>query len=161
MDSHWMVLFQNGVWQLRSPAKMAATVQLRCYWKQLWSRWAITGSWEPLVVVFKLTKNIIFNKTESFVGRNTSDHACQIFCSKSNCETVYQWFFLLEITVAKIMKNLKVCSTHGYLYPWSQFNTSLNMFDGFRVHQICVWNRCTGQVWSEFEGQIWRTNLTM
>jgi hypothetical protein len=25
---------------------MAATVQLRCYWKQLWSMWAITGSWE-------------------------------------------------------------------------------------------------------------------
>ena len=33
-------------------------------------------------------KNIIFNKTESFVGRNTSNHACQIFCSKGNCETV-------------------------------------------------------------------------
>jgi hypothetical protein len=33
-NSHWMVLFQNGVRQLRSPAKMAATVQLRCYWKQ-------------------------------------------------------------------------------------------------------------------------------
>jgi hypothetical protein len=44
-NSHWMVLFQNGVRQLRSPVKMAATVQLRCYWKQLWSRWAITGSW--------------------------------------------------------------------------------------------------------------------
>ena len=44
-----MVLFQNCVRQLRSPAKLAATVQLRCYWKQLWSRWAITGSWEPLV----------------------------------------------------------------------------------------------------------------
>ena len=29
-------------------------------------------------------KNIIFNKTESFVWKNTSDHACQIFCSKSN-----------------------------------------------------------------------------
>jgi len=29
-------------------------------------------------------KNIIFNKTERFGGRNTSDHACQIFCSKSN-----------------------------------------------------------------------------
>jgi hypothetical protein len=29
-------------------------------------------------------KNIIFNKTKSFVGRNTSEHACQIFCSKSN-----------------------------------------------------------------------------
>jgi hypothetical protein len=25
-------------------------------------------------------KNIIFNKTENFVGRNTSDHACQIVC---------------------------------------------------------------------------------
>ena len=39
-------------------------------------------------VDFRLMKNIIFNKTESFVGRNTSNHACQIFCSKSNCETV-------------------------------------------------------------------------
>jgi hypothetical protein len=28
-NSHWMVLFQNGVRQLRSPAKMAATVQLQ------------------------------------------------------------------------------------------------------------------------------------
>jgi hypothetical protein len=44
-----VVLFQNCVRQLRSPTKIAATVQLRCYWKQLWSRWAITGSWEPLV----------------------------------------------------------------------------------------------------------------
>ena len=51
-NSHWMVLFQNGVRQLRSPAKMAATVQLRCYWKQLWSRWAITGSWEEPLVFF-------------------------------------------------------------------------------------------------------------
>jgi hypothetical protein len=41
---------QNCVRQLRSPAKMAATVQLHCYWKQLWSRWAITGSCEPLVL---------------------------------------------------------------------------------------------------------------
>jgi hypothetical protein len=49
-NSHWMVLFQNGVRQLRSPAKMATTVQLRCYWKQLWSSWAITGSWVPLVI---------------------------------------------------------------------------------------------------------------
>ena len=47
--SHWMVLFQNCFWQSHSPTKMATTVQLRCYWKQLWSRWAITGSWEPLV----------------------------------------------------------------------------------------------------------------
>jgi hypothetical protein len=38
---------------------MAATVQLRCYWKQLWSRWAITGSWEPLVLLPHI-ENIIF-----------------------------------------------------------------------------------------------------
>ena len=53
-----MVLFQNGVRQLHSPAKMAATVQFRCYWKQLWSRWAITGSWEPLVFTETLLKFI-------------------------------------------------------------------------------------------------------
>jgi hypothetical protein len=35
-NSHWMVLFQNCVRQSRSPTKMATTVQLRCYWKQLW-----------------------------------------------------------------------------------------------------------------------------
>ena len=51
-NSHWMVLFQNCVWQSHSSTKMAATVQLRCYWKQLWSRWAITGSWEPLVNIY-------------------------------------------------------------------------------------------------------------
>jgi hypothetical protein len=39
-------------------------------------------------------KNIIFNKTESFGGRNTSNHARQIFCSKSNCETVYKHIHL-------------------------------------------------------------------
>ena len=33
-------------------------------------------------IVFRLMKNIIFNKTESFVEKKTS--ACQIFCSKSN-----------------------------------------------------------------------------
>ena len=53
-----MVLFQNGVRQLRSPAKMATTVQLRCYWKQLWSRWAITGSWEPLVLAHLAKGNV-------------------------------------------------------------------------------------------------------
>jgi hypothetical protein len=39
---------------------------------------------EVIFVDFRLMKNIIFNKTESFVGRNTCDHACQIFSSKSN-----------------------------------------------------------------------------
>ena len=73
-------------------------------------------------------KNIIFNKTKSFEGRNTSDHACEIFSSKSNCETIamYHWFFLLEITVAKTMNNLNVCSAHNYLYPRSRFNWLLN-----------------------------------
>jgi len=66
-------------------------------------------------------KNIIFNKTESLVGRNTSDHVIQIFCSKGNCETMYHWFFLLEITVAKIVNNRNVCSAHSDLYPRSLF----------------------------------------
>ena len=79
---------------------------------------------EVIFVDFRLMKNIIFNKTESFGGRNISNHACQIFCSKSYCETVYHWFFLLEITVAKIMKNLNVCSAHSYLYPQSQFKST-------------------------------------
>ena len=54
------------------------------------------------------------NETESFVGRNTSNHACQIFFAKSNCETMYHWFFLLEVTVVKKMNNLNVCSAHSY-----------------------------------------------
>jgi len=70
-------------------------------------------------------KTIIFNKTESFIGRNTSDHACQICCSKSICETMYHWFFLLKITVAKIMNNLNVFSAHSYLYPRSRFKGNL------------------------------------
>ena len=64
---------------------------------------------------------IIWNLTVIAVGRNTSNHACQICFSKSNCETMYHWFFLLEITVVKIMNNLNVCSAHSYLYPRSRF----------------------------------------
>ena len=77
---------------------------------------------EMIVLVFRLMKNIIFYKIKFFVGRNTSDHACQIFCSKNNCEIMYHWFVLLEIAVVKIMKNLNVCSAHSYLYPRSRFN---------------------------------------
>ena len=58
---------------------------------------------EVIFAVFRLMKNIIFNKTESFVGRNNSDHAFQIFYSKSNYESMYHWFSVLEITVAKII----------------------------------------------------------
>jgi hypothetical protein len=70
-------------------------------------------------------KNIIFIKTESFVGRKTSNHACQILCSKSNCETMYHWFFLLDITMVKKMNNLNDCSAHSYLYLRSQFKRKL------------------------------------
>jgi len=87
----------------------------------LWSYTSEIWIFELIFVVFRLMKNIISNKTKSFVGRNTSDHACQIFCSKSNCETMYHWFFLLEITVVKIMNNLNVCSAHNYLYPRCRF----------------------------------------
>ena len=68
---------------------------------------------EMIFVVFRLMKNIIFNKTESFIGRNTSDHACQIFCFKSNWETTYHWSFLPEINMVKIMNNLNACSAHS------------------------------------------------
>jgi hypothetical protein len=44
----------------------------------------IPQKYEVIFVSFRL-----FNKTKRFVGKNTSDHACQIFCSKSNCETIY------------------------------------------------------------------------
>jgi hypothetical protein len=78
---------------------------------------------EVIFVVFRMMKNIIFNKIESFVGKNTSDHVCQIFASKGNGETMYHWFFLLEIIVVEIMNNLNVCSAHSYLYPWSRFKS--------------------------------------
>jgi hypothetical protein len=34
---------------------------------------------------------------------------------------MYHWFFLLEITVVKIMNSLNVCSAHSYLYLRSRF----------------------------------------
>ena len=78
-----------------------------------WPTWSHTSEiwiFKVIFVVFRLMKNIIFNKNERFGGGNTSNHAYYIFCSKGNCETVYHWFFLHEITVAKIMNN------HSYLY---------------------------------------------
>ena len=49
----------------------------------------IPQKYEVIFISFRLMKNIIFNKNNIFVGRDTSDHACQIFCTKSNCETMY------------------------------------------------------------------------
>ena len=47
-------------------------------------------TFEVIFVGLRLMKNIIFNKTKRFVWRNPSDHACQIFCSKGNCENMYR-----------------------------------------------------------------------
>ena len=85
----------------------------------------------PPYETFSFVKNNILHQSKNyknhfenskFWGMNTSNHTCQIFCSKSNCETMYHWFFLLEISVAKIMINLNVCSAHSYLCTWSRFN---------------------------------------
>ena len=78
---------------------------------------------EVFFVVFIPIKNIIFNKTENIIRRNTSDHGCQISCSKSNCETMYNWFYIFETTVVRIMNNLNVCSAYNYLYHRSWFKT--------------------------------------
>jgi hypothetical protein len=112
-----------------------------------------------IFVDFRRMKNIIFNKNERFVGRNTSNHACQIFCSKSNCETMYHSVFLLEITVVKIMNNMNDCSAHSYLYPRSRLNTTgatsaagtaypsgapefTPVFSGIRVNRYLVLYAC-------------------
>jgi hypothetical protein len=66
-NSHWMVLFQNGVRQLRSPAKMAATVQLRCYYE-----------------LYKYTTIKLIN---------TSDEPrCATVFTKQNNWTMYMWW---------------------------------------------------------------------
>ena len=95
-------------------------------------------NFEVIFVAFRLMKNIIFNKIESFVGRNTSDHACQMFCSKCNCETMYHWFVLLEITVVKILNNLNVFSAHNYLYPGHLLSqkTQMLQFEGRNIISI-------------------------
>jgi hypothetical protein len=79
---------------------------------------------EVIFVVFRLMKNIIFNKTESFVSwRNTSDHACQIFSSKNNSETMWNYVTLMFPPRDNRGQNNKQseCS-HSYLYSRSRFN---------------------------------------
>jgi hypothetical protein len=71
---------------------------------------------EVIFVEFRLMKNIILNKTESFVTMPVKYFAPKV------TETMYHWFFLLKITVVKIMNNLNVYSAHSYLYPQSRFN---------------------------------------
>jgi hypothetical protein len=52
---------------------------------------------------------------------------------------MYHWFFLLEITVVKIMNNLNVFSTHSYLYPQFRFKGNL-----------CLTNHCLKRAASFF-----------
>jgi hypothetical protein len=72
---------------------------------------------EVIFVDFRLMKNICLNETESFVGRNISNHACQIFFAKSNCETMYHWFVLLEVTVVKKNEQSKCLLRPQLLIP--------------------------------------------
>ena len=101
------------------------SIDMNSIFMKLYVTWPHTSEiwiFEVIFVDFRLTKNIFFNETESFVGRKTSNHACRIFFAKTNCETMYHWFFHLEVTVVKKMNNLNVCSAHSYLYPRSWFN---------------------------------------
>ena len=102
-----------------------------------------------------------FNKTESFVGRNTSNHACQIFSSKRNCETMYHWFFILEIAVVKIMNTLNVCSAHSYLYPRSQFKKFVNSrrLSSFTYIKVIRQFWCFTEILLPIETTWWAINI--
>jgi hypothetical protein len=127
---------ENGVRQLRSPAKMAATVQLRCYWKQLWSRWAITSSWEPLVsfLTFMLSYFPMFfevtDRSGSYV--KLSSAVGVILVEGLNRLTYFrkrtiQWLFHQHLVLAKnrkkggmkLKKNLLLCNY------WANLNQTL------------------------------------
>jgi hypothetical protein len=41
---------------------------------------------------------------------------------------MYHWFFLLKVTVVKIVNNLNVCSAHSYLYPRPRLSKSSEIF---------------------------------
>ena len=71
-------------------------------------------------------KNIIFNKTKSFIGRNTSEHACQIFCSKSNCETMYHWFFSPQDNRGQINETISMFAPPTAIYTYA---LSLSLFN--------------------------------
>ena len=57
------------------------------FWQVKWNSDKMAQAlwiFKVIFAVLRMMKNIIFNKTESFIGRNTSDHACKMFCSKRN-----------------------------------------------------------------------------
>ena len=114
-NSHWMVLFQNCVRKLHSPTKMATTVQLCCYWKQLWSRWAITGSWEPLVRIcnhfhtpyLDLFASRLNNKKQFFVSWSFDPEAQFTDAFSISWENFEPYIFPPFCLIAKVLNKNK------------------------------------------------------
>ena len=77
-----------------------------------------------IFVDFRLVKNIIINKTGNFVERNTSNHACQIFCSKSNCEMYVSLMFPPQDNRGQNNEQSE-CLLRPQLYPRSRFTLAL------------------------------------
>ena len=120
-----MVLFLNGVRQLRSPAKMAATVQLRCYWKQLWSRWAITGSWEPLVLDIVLV-HLYFSACFGY-------YPCT--------SLFFYWFWILSLYIFIFLLVLDIVLVHFYFSTDFGYCPCASLiFYMFLTLSLCIFN---------------------
>ena len=124
-----MVLFQNCVRQLRSPTKMAATVQLRCYWKQLWSRWAITGSWEPLVFnvgalfICLLEFSMVF-ETIAFIGAVKWEHSIGCRCNSFLISSIWGTSFKKR----KSRKMLDMTEIQSYIFGIEKKKSDFQFF---------------------------------
>jgi hypothetical protein len=68
------------------------SVDMKSIFMKTWPTWPEGHIPQKLLYFLDWWRKLLFNKTESFVGKNTSDHSCQIFCSKSNSEAMYHWF---------------------------------------------------------------------
>jgi hypothetical protein len=130
-NSRWMVLFQNCVRQSCSATKMAATVQLRCYWKQLCSRWAITGSWEPLV--FFIIKDV-----HDWLHR-TCYHANEHY--KDNLREYNFWVNLLQIIVnmcCSFIYSLIMCIVSSIYSVQKSKTSTLNKYTVVLTHNLAI-----------------------
>jgi hypothetical protein len=121
-----------------SPTKMAATVQLRCYWKQLWSRWAITGSWEPLVIELSTAVQPSWSEgriTRHNFGRGLSnDYFIKVWFQLSN------WFqtrrFLCEFPIGSYVK---LSSAVGAILVEGPNRLTLSHQDGHHSAVVLLW----------------------
>jgi hypothetical protein len=116
------------------------TVQLRCYWKQLWSRWAITGSWEPLVS--ETTKQIPSWSEGSTTGHNfgrrpSNDYFIKVWFQLSN------WFqtirFLWEFPIGSYVKLSSKFKKNLLLWNyWANLNQTLRKLSlGGPLPKLC------------------------